>query len=89
MITDVNQKLYEKMKRCREVEKSARRKVSDAEDYIHIASKAEAALYNGWARTAWSLGLGYIMLACCLGRGGKICLIFIIYILNQYNLLIS
>ena len=61
----------------------------DAEDYIHIASKAEAALYNGWARTAWSLGLGYIMLACCLGRGGKICLIYILYILNQKNLLIS
>ena len=56
----------------------------DAEDYIHIASKAEAALYNGWSRTAWSLGLGYIMIACCLGRGGKNCLIYI-HILNQCN----
>ncbi|KAF6020538.1 hypothetical protein EB796_021152 [Bugula neritina] len=35
-----------------------------------IATVAEAAIYNGWSRTAWSLALGYIILACCLGRGG-------------------
>lgn len=43
----------------------------DGESYVHIASKAEAAFYNGWSRTAWSLALGYIILACSLGRGGK------------------
>jgi len=36
-----------------------------------IATVAEAAIYNGWSRTAWSLALGYIILACCLGRGGE------------------
>ena len=39
MLTDVNQKLYEKMKRCREFEKSAWRKFSNAEDHIHQVHK--------------------------------------------------
>ena len=39
MVTDVNHKLYEKMKRCREAEKSAWRKFSDAEDHIQLVHK--------------------------------------------------
>ena len=39
MIADVNQKLYEKMKRCREVEKSAWKKFSDAEDRVNQVHK--------------------------------------------------
>ena len=44
----------------------------DAQAYVHVATKGEAGFYNGWSRTAWSLSLGYIMLACCLGRGGEL-----------------
>lgn len=36
----------------------------------HIASKAESAMYNGFSRTAWSVGIGYVILACCLDCGG-------------------
>ena len=36
-----------------------------------IATAAEAAIYNGWSRTSWSIGLGYIILACCMGYGGE------------------
>ena len=32
-----------------------------------IPTAAEAAIYNGWARTSLSVGLGYIILACCMG----------------------
>ena len=36
-----------------------------------MATAAEAAIYNGWSRTSWSIGLGYIILACCMGYGGE------------------
>lgn len=35
------------------------------------ASLAEAAVYNGWGKAAWSLGVGYVILACTLNQGGK------------------
>ena len=43
----------------------------DVEDQGHVASKVEAALYNGWTRACWSVGVGYVILACCTGRGGR------------------
>lgn len=37
----------------------------------HVATVAEAAIYNGWSRTAWSIGLCYVIIACAMGSGGK------------------
>ena len=39
MVTDVTHKLYEKMKRCREIEKSAWKKFSNAEDQVNQVHK--------------------------------------------------
>ncbi|XP_067940094.1 nose resistant to fluoxetine protein 6-like [Watersipora subatra] len=33
-------------------------------------STAESALYNAFARTSWSIGVAYVILACHCGRGG-------------------
>ncbi|KAF6034435.1 hypothetical protein EB796_007254 [Bugula neritina] len=35
-------------------------------------SVAESVTYNSLTRTAWSIGLGYLILACHSGRGGWI-----------------
>jgi len=37
----------------------------------HPMSVAESVTYNSLSRTAWSIGLGYLILACRSGRGGK------------------
>ena len=37
----------------------------------HAISLVEADFYNGFARTAWALGVAYVMISCCLGQGGK------------------
>ena len=39
----------------------------EVESGQRIATAVEAAIYNGWARTSWSVGLGYIILAYCMG----------------------
>ena len=56
----LTQKLYEKMKRCREVEKSAWKKFSYAEDHIDRVHKEvnkaadELVGYNFWAMNFYS-----------------------------------
>lgn len=37
----------------------------------HIVSLSETDAYNGLGRTAWSIGVAYVMVACSLGQGGK------------------
>ena len=41
------------------------------EDGTRVASKAETAFYNGWARLGWCVAISYIIIACCTGRGGN------------------
>ena len=54
-----------------------------------IPTAAEAAIYNGWSRTSWSVGLGYIILACCMGYGGEgNILLFIIFNSLQKKLIV-
>ena len=55
------------------------------DDGTRIATVAESALYNGWSRTAWSIGLGYIILACCTGRGGNYNYIANIYVIVVFS----
>ena len=43
----------------------------EVESSHRLATRGEAAMYNGWSRTSWSIGLGYIILSCCMGQGGK------------------
>ena len=37
----------------------------------HAASRMESSLFNGLHRTAWSIALSYLIIACFLGHGGK------------------
>lgn len=41
------------------------------ENQSRIIPAVDAVFYDGFARTAWSLALGYVILACCTGHGGK------------------
>ena len=37
----------------------------------HVISLTETVLYNGLQRTAWSVVVSYLIIACALGYGGK------------------
>ena len=43
----------------------------DAETGKHLVTLTESDIYNGFQRTAWGIGLSYIIIACALGQGGK------------------
>ena len=42
-----------------------------AESGGHNSTRAERAVYNSLGRTAWSIGVAYVIIACYTGHGGK------------------
>lgn len=38
----------------------------------HVVSVTESVLWGGLTRTAWSLGIAYLIISCHLGQGGKV-----------------
>ena len=42
-----------------------------AESGGHNSTRAERAVYNSMGRTAWSIGVAYVIIACYTGHGGK------------------
>lgn len=38
---------------------------------VKVLSRDVSALYNATSRTAWGVGLGWLVFACCTGYGGK------------------
>ena len=84
MVTDVNHKLYEKMKRCREVEKSAWKKFSNAEDRVNLIYKEvdqaadELVGYNALGHCCYTQGLISAFIKIChscdhaLPKGNKV-----------------
>lgn len=44
----------------------------DAQTGKHLVTLTENDFYNGLQRTAWGIGLSYIIISCSLGQGGKI-----------------
>ena len=56
----------------------------DAETGKHLVTLTESDIYNGFQRTAWGIGLSYIIIACALGQGGKKVILY-----DNYNCLIS
>ena len=42
-----------------------------AESGGHNSTRAERAVYNSMGRTAWSIGVAYVIIACHTGHGGE------------------
>ena len=42
-----------------------------AESGGHNSTRAERAVYNSMGRTAWSVGVAYVIIACHTGHGGE------------------